>query len=96
MAKRKINPLVIESQETITEVHTRSTQIVRLSRVKYEGNEYVFIDMRVFSRGWGEEGEEVYHPTRQGIQVKESDFVKLVSAFVEIGGRDAAAKREVH
>jgi hypothetical protein len=94
MAKRKIDPLVIESQETVAEVFPRSTQMVRLSRVKYEGNDYVFIDMRVFSRGYKDD-QEVYYPTRQGIQLKESDFGTLAEAFAGIAGRELKA-REVH
>jgi hypothetical protein len=82
-AKKKLNPLVIESQSTLADIHTKSMELVRMSRVKYEANEYTFIDLRVFQRGWGDDGEEVYHPTRRGIQLKESDFEKLIRKFDE-------------
>ena len=75
-ALRKIGPLEIESQQTVAEVHTKSIEIVRLSRVKYEGNDLTFIDLRVFQRGWV--GDiEIYHPTKRGVQVKESDFLEV-------------------
>lgn len=80
-AKKKLNPLVIESQVTLAEVYTKSIELVRMSRVKYETSDYSFIDLRVFQRGWGDDGEEVYHPTRKGVQIKERDFEKLIQKF---------------
>jgi hypothetical protein len=84
MAKQKrpkLNPLVIEKQTTLGEVQTKSMELVRLSRVKYEGNDYQFIDVRIFQRGYDEHGCEVYHPTKRGVQLKESDFQKLITPF---------------
>ncbi len=69
-------------------------ELVRLSRVKYEGNGYAFVDVRVFSRGYDDDGEEVYFPTKRGLQMKEGDFQKLVSAHAEVAGE--MQKREVH
>jgi hypothetical protein len=61
---------------------------VRLSRVKYEGNDLVFVDVRVFSRGYDAEDEEVYFPTRRGIQMKASDFLKLAQVHAEAAGSE--------
>lgn len=87
-SRPKLNPLTIEVRQTVVEVHTKSMEAVRLSRVKYEGNDLVFVDVRVFSRGYDAEGEEVYFPTRRGIQMKESDFLKLVQAHAKAAGSE--------
>lgn len=94
--QKKINPLVIESQETLGEVRNTSASMIRLSRVKYEGNDLTFIDIRHFSRGWGgEDGDQdVFHPTRKGVQMKESDFLKLIEPLFDTGV--AAPPRKVH
>ena len=78
--QRRLSPLVIEKQETVVEVHTKSTELVRLSRVKYEGNDLVFVDVRVFSGGYDDDNDEKYFPTRRGVQMKESAFAKLIAA----------------
>ena len=84
-AKNKIARLKIEKQEVIKEVRTKSFEVVRLSRVKYAGNVYTFIDIRFFQRGYDEPGEEIYFPTRKGVQIREDLFFKLVdSHFVEM------------
>src|SRR5437588_9111869 len=70
--------LSIEHQQVIKEVETKSFEVVRLSRVKYSKNDYEFIDVRAFQRGYGEEGQEVFYPTGRGIQLKEELFLKLV------------------
>lgn len=89
-AKRKMNPLSIERQDTVREVRTTSTEMVRLSRVKYEGNDYHFVDIRRFWRGWGEAGEEVFHPSAKGIQIKESDFIRLIETYLDQAGKSLA------
>jgi len=71
--------LKIERQEIIKEIQTKSYEVVRLSKVKYLGNDYDFIDIRIYRRGWDERGsEEVYYPTKQGVQLKDSLFRILV------------------
>lgn len=57
-------------------------ELVRLSRVKYEGNDLTFVDLRVFQRGYDDQGEEIYHPTKRGVHIEERDFLKLVEAYV--------------
>ena len=68
----------IERQEIIAETGRRSYEMLRLSRVRYEDNPYTFVDLRLFQRGWDERGdEEVYFPTRKGVQLKEDHFQRL-------------------
>ena len=58
--KKKINPLVIERQDVVAEVRINGAEMIRLSRVKYEGNDYTFVDMRRFWRAYDDEGEESF------------------------------------
>lgn len=76
--------LKIERQEVIGEVQTKSFEVVRLSRIKYRENDYKFIDIRLYQRGYGEDVEEVLYPTTKGVQLREDLFLKLVDAhFVD-------------
>ena len=84
--KPKVNPLAIERQEVISEVRISSPEMIRVSRLKYEGNEYHFVDIRRFWRGYDDAGEEVFHPSAKGLQLKEQDFLKLLEPYlVEMG-----------
>ncbi len=81
---RKRRPLAkpkIERQEILAETGRRSYEMLRLSRIKYAENPYTFIDLRLFQRGWDRGGEEVYHPTKKGVQVKEDQFQRLVGKW---------------
>jgi len=83
-SKSKTTRLKIERQEIIKEVQTKSYEIVRLSRVKYIGNDYNFIDIRFFQRAMDDELNDVYHPRRKGVQLREDLFLKLIDAhFIE-------------
>jgi hypothetical protein len=84
-SKSKETQLKIERQELIGEVQIKSYEVVRLSRIKYIGNDYNFIDIRMYQRGYSEHSvEDVYYPTKRGAQLREDLFLKLVDAhFVE-------------
>lgn len=72
----------IESQQVIAETGRRSYEMLRLSRVKYADNPYTFVDLRLFQRGWDDNGtDEVYHPTRKGVQLKEDQFQRLIGKW---------------
>jgi uncharacterized protein (TIGR02391 family) len=72
----------IQRQEVLAETGRRSYEILRLSRVKYAENPYTFIDLRLFQRGWDETGsDEVYHPTKKGVQLKEDQFQRLIGKW---------------
>lgn len=75
----------IEIQEVIKEVQTKVFERVRLSRVRYRDNPYTFIDIRFFNRAYDDNGEEVYHPTTRGVQIKEELFLSLVNQTVLLG-----------
>lgn len=71
----------IEYQEIIGEAKAGSYQPVRFSRVKYKHNDATFIDIRMYQRGYDDEGEEVYYPTKKGFQFPESEFEKVVRSW---------------
>ncbi|RKY42427.1 MAG: hypothetical protein DRP81_07645 [Candidatus Omnitrophota bacterium] len=71
----------IEYQELIKEVRSKSYEVVRLSRIKYIGNDYYFIDIRFYQRGYNDDGSETYFPTKKGVQIKEDLFYKLFDEY---------------
>lgn len=72
--------LRIEKSEVLKEVPIKSFEVVRISRVKYFENPFIFVDIRVFRRGYDSKGDEVFFPTLKGVQIKETDFGKLMDA----------------
>lgn len=82
--KVKRKPPKIEFQEVIGESTPGDYHMVRLSRVKYEKNPYTFIDIRIFQRGYDQDGEDVYHPTKKGVQILESRFQRLIGKWTLI------------
>jgi uncharacterized protein (TIGR02391 family) len=72
----------IQRQEVLAETGRRSYEMLRLTRVRYAKNPYTFIDLRLFQRGWDETGsDEVYHPTKKGVQLKEDHFQRLIGKW---------------
>lgn len=74
----------IEIQEQIGEVQLAGYNLVRLSRVKYKENPNTFIDIRIFQRGYDDAGEEVYYPTKKGVQLLETRFQHLIGKWTII------------
>jgi uncharacterized protein (TIGR02391 family) len=72
----------IENQEVLAETGRRAYEMLRLTRVKYDENPHTFIDLRLFQRGWSDDGDkEVYYPTKKGVQVKEDSFQRLIGKW---------------
>lgn len=71
----------IEYQQIIGEAKTGSFHPVRFSRVKYKNNDTKFIDIRVYQRGYDDDGEDVYFPTKTGFQFEEKEFEKVVKSW---------------
>jgi len=65
----------------LAETGRRGYEKLRLSRVKYSETPYTFIDLRLFQRGWDDNGDEVYHPTKKGVQTKEDEFQRLIGKW---------------
>jgi len=81
--KKKIGAKAkIEFQEILAETGRRSYEMIRLSRVKYIGNPHIFMDLRIFQRGYDmNSDEEVYFPTKHGVQFKEAQFQSLMGKW---------------
>lgn len=71
----------IIKNEVISETQRRSYEKIRISKVQYKDNPYSFIDIRIFQRGY-EDDEEVYYPTKKGVQFKEDLFQELISDWL--------------
>ena len=67
-------------QEMLGEVAVKSYQRVQISRVKYKENSHMMLDIRMYNRGWDDEENEKYHPTKKGIQLREDLFLNLVKS----------------
>ena len=79
----------IEFQEIIAEANEGGYQPVRFTRIKYKNNPMVFIDIRVFQRGYShsedDDGEEyAYYPTKKGFQIPEREFGKVIKRWTII------------
>jgi uncharacterized protein (TIGR02391 family) len=72
----------IEFQEIVAETGRRSYEMLRLSRLKYVGNPHIFLDLRIFQRGYDSQvDDEVYFPTKHGVQFKEEQFQRLMGKW---------------
>jgi len=71
----------IEYQEVIGEVNPGGYQPVRFSRIKYKASPQPHIDIRRFQRGYDDEGEEVWFPTKVGFRFPEWDFRRVVREY---------------
>jgi uncharacterized protein (TIGR02391 family) len=73
--------LKIEFQENFAEVNSGSYQPIRFSKVKYKNNPDLFIDIRAYQRGYDDDGEDKYFPTKKGFQFSEREFKKMVGEY---------------
>lgn len=71
----------IKLQEVLAQTPRRSYEQLRLSRIQYEDNPNTYVDLRVFHRGYDDEGNEVYHPTKQGVHVDEEQMQRLIGKW---------------
>jgi hypothetical protein len=71
----------IERQEIIGEAKAGSFHPIRFTRVKYKRGNASYIDIRMYQRGYDDEGEDVYYPTKKGFQFSETEFKKVVEKW---------------
>jgi uncharacterized protein (TIGR02391 family) len=71
----------IEFQEVIGEANSGGYQPIRFSRVKYKASPESHIDIRKFQRGYDDEGDEKYFPTKIGFRFLEGEFRKVVKEY---------------
>ena len=74
----------IELKNVLSETSRRNYEKIRLTRLKYKDNPYYFIDIRLFQRGFDDEGNEIFYPTKKGVQFKEKDFQRLIGKWTII------------
>ncbi|MCK5241331.1 TIGR02391 family protein [bacterium] len=83
MLKKKKNkkPTDIENQSILAETYGPGYKMIRLTRVKDSKNPNTLIDLRLFQRGSDDDGEDVYYPTKKGVQIKEEQFQRLIGKW---------------
>ncbi len=71
----------IEYREIIGEANPGDYQTVRFSRIKYKASPEAHIDIRRFQRGYDDDGEEKFFPTKVGFRFLEREFKRVVSQY---------------
>lgn len=71
----------IEYQEIIGEAKPGDYQPVRFTRIKYKASPTAHIDIRQFQRGYDDEGEEAFYPTKKGFRFPEREFKRVVKEY---------------
>ncbi|TXR51410.1 TIGR02391 family protein [Reinekea thalattae] len=71
----------IEYQQEIGEANPGGYQPVRFTRVKYKASPTAHIDIRRFQRGYDDEQEEQYFPTKVGVRLPESEFRRVIKKY---------------
>ena len=71
----------IEYQEFIGEVNQGGYQPIRFTRVKYKASSETHIDIRKFQRGYDDNGEEEFFPTKIGFRFIENEFRKVIKKY---------------
>lgn len=71
----------IEYQTVIGEVNPGGYQPVRFTRVKYKKSDQTHIDIRKFQRGYDDDGEDAFYPTKYGFRFPEKEFIRVVKEY---------------
>ncbi len=71
----------IEYQTVIGEADPGGYQPVRFTRVKYKKSDDTHIDIRKFQRGYDEDGEDVFYPTKHGFRFPEREFIRVIKEY---------------
>lgn len=71
----------IEYQEVVGEANSGGFKPIRFSRIKYKASPKPHISIRQFQRGYDEEGDEKYFPTKNGFQLLEQEFNKVIQEY---------------
>lgn len=71
----------IEYQTVIGETTPGGYQPVRFTRIKYKKSDQTHIDIRKFQRGYDDDGEDIFYPTKYGFQFPEREFRRVVKEY---------------
>lgn len=74
----------IEYQKIIGEANSGGFQPIRFTRIKYKASPETHIDIRQFQRGYDDEGEEKYFPTKKGFRFLEREFNRVIRDYTLI------------
>jgi uncharacterized protein (TIGR02391 family) len=72
----------IEYQKVIGEANPGGYRPIRFSRIKYKASPDTHIDIRQYQRGYDDQGEEVFYPTKTGFRFLEREFRRVVREYV--------------
>ena len=68
-----------EYQHRISEIPLgKDYSPVFFSEIKYKSNENIYIDIRQFRRGYDDEGDTVYYPTKIGFRILKDDLYRII------------------
>ena len=81
MSKKEEIEAKIEFEELVGEANPGGFQPIRFTRVKYKASPTAHIDIRKFQRGYDDEGEDLYFPTKVGFQFPEREFRRVVQKY---------------
>jgi len=71
----------IEYQEIIGEAKPGDYQPIRFTRIKYKASQTTHIDIRKFQRGYDDEGNDIYFPTKNGFRFPEREFDRVIKEY---------------
>ncbi len=71
----------IEYQEVIGEANPGGYQPVRFTKIKYKASPTAHIDIRQFQRGYDDEDEEAFFPTKTGFRFPEHEFRRVIKEY---------------
>jgi len=71
----------IEYQKIIGEVNPGGYQPIRFTRIKYKASDQTHIDIRKFQRGYENDVEETFYPTRFGFRFLEYEFNRVIKEY---------------
>ncbi len=71
----------IEYQRIIGEANPGSYQPVRFTRIKYKASAETHIDIRQYQRGYDDEGEDKFFPTKKGFRFLEREFNRVIKEY---------------
>lgn len=71
----------IEYQKIIGEANPGGFQPVRFTRIKYKASNETHIDIRQYQRGYDDEGENKFFPTKKGFRFLEREFNRVIKEY---------------
>jgi uncharacterized protein (TIGR02391 family) len=74
----------IEYRQLVGEVNPGGYRPVRFTRVKYKASPEPHLDIRQYQRGYDDQGEEAFYPTKTGFRFLEREFRRVVREYAVV------------